>query len=456
MNIQDQDIYKEVERVINSGGKQIAYHLRCIVHTPEEDIEAFWVENRTLRGVYDSKNYADEHTIGAVFPMGTFNHKIVPYRDQLEVTFIRTPLQTFGEVNVNDERAILGKRYIAKLYDNSSPLLEANIPASASIEKSDRAALTSAYIQLIDKTIYTLRVKKIGGVLKKCKPKDAILAIMGKYSEINSQDGNRGQIKVDVIDGITEQQFTNVPLKPEKLVHFPLLLDRVVGGLYPTGLGRYFKDMTWYIYPLYDTERFKKGEKGLTLINVTADRFPNPEVSYLKTQDQLIVVSTAKVKHIDNSEFKQLNLGNGVQYLDAENSFKNFVEVKDNKIYVNGAKNTKVFLLEKRDDEEQWVPESEDAVTSFHNLEASKISERLGSYVMVSWENCDESLLRPGMPVRFLYMDGNVPTELFGTLLSIEVFDTVNSRAVKQLRHLSNAMLTIFINRHIRNTGTTT
>lgn len=454
MNIQDQDIYREVERVVHSGGKQIAYHLNCIIHTPTEDIDVFWVEKRELMQDY-ALAYAEELVIGVVLGSGTFNHKVVPHRDILEVTFIRTPLQSFGDFNPNEERQLFGKRYKAKLLDNSSSVLESNIPGQVSLEKADRTNLISVRMQLIEPVLFALRLKTFGGTLKQAKPREALRAILGSLSTINSTDGNKGNIRVHVADNITEEVFANVPIPVSKLVHFPLVLNQIVGGLYPTGLGRFFKDLTWYVYPIYDTSRFKKERVGLTLVNVTADKFPNPEVSFLKTDDQVVVISTGQVKHIDRSESLQLNVGNGVRYLDAKNSFKNFAEVKDNKIYVNKDKNTKTFLSELRKEDEQWVPEADDRVTSFHNLEASKISERLGSYVMVSWENCDESVLRPGMPVRFLYMDGQTPTELFGTLLSVEVFDSVNTRNVKQLRHLSNASLTIFIQRNIRPEGLT-
>jgi hypothetical protein len=54
-------------------------------------------------------------------------------------------------------------------------------------------------------------------------------------------------------------------------------------------------------------------------------------------------------------------------------------------------------------------------------------------------------LLLPGMPVRYIFQDGEVTRELYGTLNAVETLDYNTNNTISNPRFVTMALLTIFV-----------
>ena len=207
------------------------------------------------------------------------------------------------------------------------------------------------------------------------------------------------------------------------------------------------KDNYWYIYPPYDTTRFTKAKRVLTIINLQADRYPNPERSYRLNGDNVILLSTSQVIHVDKSEEAMLNGGNGVRFADASAMMKSAVKVEGNKAIFDKSENASEFIFEERETGLNMVMESQTKITGNKNFEYSKLAAKNGGIFQCTWENANLDVLTPGMPTKILYMEKDEPRELYGILVGVDgqIAPITPGGGEKQFR--CNVALTIFVER---------
>ena len=91
------------------------------------------------------------------------------------------------------------------------------------------------------------------------------------------------------------------------------------------------------------------------------------------------------------------------------------------------------------------MPESEARLTTAYNLEYSKIAQRMGNVVQVTWESSDDRLIYPGMPVRFMYLDGRIARAVYGTVIGCHTQYMQTNTNPRARKFKSNSILTLFI-----------
>ena len=102
-------------------------------------------------------------------------------------------------------------------------------------------------------------------------------------------------------------------------------------------------------------------------------------------------------------------------------------------------------VVNPRADENNFAPVGISRITSNKNKELSALAIRQGSFMQYVWENSDDSLLYPGMPIRLLYLDNNKPTETYGCLVSVETYEMPVNKAFGQTKMGCHTALTVFI-----------
>ena len=65
---------------------------------------------------------------------------------------------------------------------------------------------------------------------------------------------------------------------------------------------------------------------------------------------------------------------------------------------------------------------------------------------MFAWENCNLSLVRPGMMVKIVYIKGDEIVELQGCLLKVHLSVALDGMAITATTYKNIAALAVFVN----------
>lgn len=436
-NILETIMREEITAITTSPAQVVSYNYRVEIHTPTLTIPALMVSSVNLLRDYYTR-FGDVVSLQASFAMGDVLHRILPYHTQLEITLIKIPLQTnskYEEITGAGNRVI---RYTAKLYNAENVLLEGKQMEAASQSESNKNNLIALDFQLISRDLEELRVKTFGSIIRKSNGADAIRAVLMchclKTRGVDVEPGYSAQIK----------EHITVPHQ-SRVVDIPKLINKLVGGLYPTGFRYYMQGSMWYLYSPYNVKRYDTSPTTLTIINLPKDKLSQMEVTFRKVGGQVIILATGDTSHFDESETSIQNQGNGFKFVDSNKVFQDFGEIKDNKFIVNRTKNVTQVVNKNQERAVNIAPEISTRVTSGYNLEYSEVMRRAGSLVQVQWESSEIDHIHPGMPVRYMYMDSGLPKEIYGRVIATETKSRQTNRSPTQRIFTNDSILTVFV-----------
>ena len=444
MAVENTALQIEIEKVLDSGPKDVNHYWSCEIHTPKETLLPERLISVDFIRNYD-ETYGDNNRLEVLMPRGAFFHRIIPHKNNLTVTVKRTPIGENSDSEVTDNAEQV-RRFRAILLRDDNPLLEANLNQVSSETSVDHTDLDRVEFQLIDLALEQLRLKTTGGIVRKAVPANALRALLSQLS-FNLQLPKNAEVKgVDLVDPDNTDVRDHVIIpQGTKVTTLPMWIQVHCGGVYSKHMGYYLQNGIWYIYPQFAFNRFSETNRSLTVVSVPRDRYPDVERTHLKDGDKLIVLSTQGVRFHDDSEDLQLSLGNGVRYADADYSLESLVEVTDNKALMRKADRAAEFLLQNRPDGQNTAFFSEERITQNHFEQSSKLSRRAGTHVEVMWDNSNPDYVYPGMPVRYLYQAEDEVGVLEGTLLRAHTYVSLSGIGVGNTRHLSKTVLVLFV-----------
>lgn len=431
---------QEIDAITRAPAQITAYNYKVIVHTPERNIKALMVSSvHVLRDYYT--RFGDVVSLQASFPLGEAVHDILPHHGNLEITLIKIALLNGSNYLPQGDRGNQVERYTAKLYDIKNKLMEGNNLVLADKMASNSGDIMTLDFQLISPSLELLRTKTFGSTVRNAIGMDAIRAILLHTAE-------EGITNVTVDEGYDTKvrEHINIPHNT-RIVDLPKYVNKAVGGIYPTGFRYYFQKNQWYIYAPYNIKQFHTSMNTLTIVNIPKDKLPGLEVTFRKTPNQLIILATGDTAHFDHSEQQTYNLGNGVRFVDSRSIMNGYGTVEDNKLIVDRSKN--VTQVANPDQQRSVVIANQSSIkiTSSYNLEYSELMRRAGSIVQCVWESSEVGHLYPGMPVRYLYMDGEQAKEIYGRLLADETKTRQSNRHPTQRIFVNDSVLTLFVSK---------
>lgn len=444
MAIENTPLMSQILEIATGGERNVHLNVWCEIKANGVTIKPLKLLSFSSAELYD-ENFAEVVMAEISIGLGTFNHDIYPYRDNLEIKVYKQPIKEVSDAE-DPNLKIRSYKYRAVLVDESSAKLEASRNKAAAKDIQDVSGIKTFTVQLIDPLIEQLRMKTVGGVLRKTCAGDALRLMLdreGKNLPLSTQELIKG---VDIVTPYnTEIRDHMVIEHGTRLTSLPNLFQDKMGGVYPTGIAHFIKDLTWYIFPRYDVKRFSKTPNTLTVINVPQDKMPGIERTFKQTPKRLVILATGQVKHFDPSEDRQLNEGNGARFTDARKVLGGIGEVVNNKLVIKRSDTTSEFVSELRKTGLNNVLNGVKRFTVNAYAEMTALASRGGSYITLLWENSDPSLLRPGMPVRLLYeYNGNVE-EVYGLLIRAESDTFTKVPGITSRRYTTNTAVTLFI-----------
>lgn len=445
MDILDTLVTNEITQITSQAQSEYVHRWVLIIKANGKEIKPLYIDNIHVDRLYH-KNYADEVVINATFTVADYQFNILPYRSNLEASLTKIILVSDPTGGINNEKPRASAHYRVQLQNANSDSIGGDNPLMVNKDMSTKVGSQTVRMQLYNPALDILKKKTFGTNLRGTDPLDAIGYVLTKFCQSDGSvvtDNIRG---VDIDPSFKKMQREHIPIPHNvPVVEVPHVIDRVCGGLHPAQMRYYLQSQIWFIYPIFDHQRFMVSTATLTVIKIPKTRLPSLEKTFRVTGVQVIVLSTRDTTHQDNSETKQQNLGNGVRFVDSKNITGQFYQTQGNKAVGSNKQNLTEATYEPRDGNN--FLQAGVGVTDKYNHEYAKLAERSGSYIQTQWENANIDLLRPGMPVRYIFQDGDTTQELFGTLVSVESLDYRNNSIVTDQRFTTIALLTLFVSR---------
>lgn len=438
-------LMREVSSILESGQGVSHYHVECVIKAGDEWITPTRLDLYSLERDYEH-GYGDVLVLEMIMGLGTYAYKLFPKRDQLWVDITSTPLYENSDAQRSDIPR-RQRRYRAILMDQENPGLVGRMPQASSEDDLNLTAPKKVEMQLVDEGLYQSRMITVGRLYRKATPMHALKSLFTETTAL--VDGrNQQQIKgVEIVDGFNQTQRDHVIIPHgTPLFHVPDLLQTDQGGLYAAGIGCYLQNQQWWVFPPYNTQRFTKARRTLTVLNIPPNRYYGAERTYRATDRQVIIVAAGDMSTNDDGRYQQLNDGNAVRFTDARRLLV-YGDTDNNKTQLRRQDNVFEFEGPQMDgglSNARWSKERASANPFPHY---TRMAKRNGRYMTVEWLHGDASLLEPGMPVKFLTAAENALQTFYGVLLGVHEQRIPSEQGVNTRRYPASVRLKVFITR---------
>lgn len=441
MELEFTPLYKEVLDVIASCQRQSQFFYKAtfLLGEPSKSSELYEpvsVDAITIQRNYVD-NYTDEISLTCKIPLGKYAFKIYPNRTWLRVNLQRCALKDDSSVDEGAESKI--QTYNAVLIEDTKAVTQMQGAEAKSEEALDLVEILTVRFQLFDQTLSKIRTIQVGGIYRDMTPAQITRALINRYSK------DLGVEAVDMKPPNNETPRVQTVITSKiNLCDLPGYLHNK-HGIYNSGLGTYIQNKKWYLFPLYDTSRFKSEKTTLTLYIVPKTKFPEIETTYRIQGDSLVIIATSNTDFRGDNDINYIVSGNGVRYADDSKVVDDYISVEDNKASIKRANNTSEFTSGVRGDNLVQAPVISDVFTSNPYVQFTDLAKRKGGTFKVHWENSHPAMLTPGLSTRIVYFDKGQLQEAYGVYIGGSHV-SFKAGGMFTSKHVSTSMLYFFTN----------
>lgn len=434
---------EEFDKIATGKQYSVKYDISCMIHTPTENIKALFVMDFSLLRDYIN-NFSDVLTITPVFGSGTITHSIMPHNESLDMTVTLRPLANVPDYVKSETENIKEYRFKAILFEDSVSVIESNQTSDTTKSQKDIEDISALKIQLVNPLQLKLRGKTFGGIIRDTDPVTAIRLLLTKYSIMGAMESQYALKGVNVERGHTSKVRDHIVVPHlTPIIRLPMVIDRLVGGIYPTGFQYYLQKDMWYLFSPFNVKAFEKSQNTLTVVNITKNKLAQLERTFRRTPTQVILLSTGEVKFKSHSFKNEINESTGTTYIDASRVMDGYGSNDGNKFIVNRQQNINEFTMSSKPD--AIAKQSKAKITSSHYNERTSMAFKSGALLQFVWENGVDEIIVPGMPVRFIYMDGKEPKQVYGVVCALESSYITESVGVMQRKFSNNIIVSCFV-----------
>lgn len=442
-------IWAEVDKIFKQEQPIIHHKWECFVHANGKTHKCMYVNTYSQFGNY-MENFTDRLTITATIPEGTWQHEIIPYKNNLEITLRKTPMHASVNPIIKENAEIEMYRYKAFLFDTSSKILESTLPSSESGEVLNRLKAHTFEAQLVNKTVDKIRLLQVGGTYPNVTGFTLVRELLTKYSLRINEDMSDNIIGVTYYPKPSEIVKNQINIDdgsyliygPNSAIH---QINRQAGGIFLYGFKYYHQKDQWFLFAPYDTTQYETSTDSLTIINIPNNRLTNSEKTWRKTPTQLFILATSEVRAIDMSNEKQMNEGNGTRFLDSSKIMEGFTDYDEDEDLpvIHGKQVLSEFILEEREDAVFNVT-GQSKITNAHHIEYAELTRRNGATIQIKWEHAKSGMIYPGMPTKYVYLVDDIPFEIYGCVIGVQYQDQLLTNNPADQKFGTVAAITIF------------
>jgi hypothetical protein len=396
-----------------------------------------------------AQRYGDNSVLVAWFVDKDYKDVILPNTKDLEVIITKTQIAKPGAKNATITGSGITTRYKGTLVDSSVP----EVSESNTFNHDTSNSMRSLSFQLMDRALYQLRMTKAGAILRATTAEDALKVLLtAKSISLDIDDSCKPQgvemvpadtaLKADGTANIRE----HVIIRPDvSLFDLAGYIQKFCGGIYNNGIGQYYKDKTWFVFPLFDNSRAGTADRTLTIIRVPADSMPDIDNSYTLRGNHLFVLATDEAISIDQSDHNQLNDGNSVIYPTATGVMSKMMPADDSVGFASESDVMGRVSVESRPDGLNNASFNVQTATDNTAAVLSKLARASQQMMQFGWAYSDPSLLYPGMPTRVLYNKNGVIETMQGTLIGGDSFTEMATPGMATEHYQTKTALTVLV-----------
>jgi hypothetical protein len=452
MDITKTILWAEVNRIIQQPAPLVLYRYTALVHTVNKDLTTMKVLNVDYIRDY-ANNIGDVNHIVVVMPVGEYIHNVYPYRNNLELTLVREPLNSTVGSNAGNNPVSM-ERYKAVFLSEENPSLSGISAGLTNKTSQDLAAIIEIKFQLINRDLEPLRIKTMGGTFNNITADKLIYGIMAGESLKILVDGKPVIDAVDVVKPDNLEVKKHVIIPHGTLLHsVPTFIQHKMGGVYNSDIGTYLQvykeKRTWFVYPLFNTDRFKSNSPKIIFYNIPKERYTGIEKTFRVAGDTTYVIATSDVSYHDDAENSHLNSGVGFKLTDAKAMMaKPVTMTAEGPVGARANLNTEV-ALKARADTLNYAPNASDGISSNPFVEYSKVQQKNGSLINITWEHSDGSIIYPGQPCKLVLLENGFLNELEGVVVYNHLVIQLNGSGVFASQHKTTSLLTLFLKKTV-------
>ena len=445
-DITQSPIWIEVMDIAASGAKPVKVKLQGMVHTTDADLPVVKVVSYDVCRDY-ANNIGDVMEVEFLLGLGDYAAKVYPKRANLEFSLKITTLQESGQSEKTSEK-IKTLRFKAVFLPDVN-----ESPAGSDADSVDTDALNSkgflnVRLQLIDRNFEALRIKTIEGAFREATPEQLIYClVMGEASKI-LVDAKPVVDAIDIVEPDNKEARGCAAFKSgTKILNIPTIIQEQAGGVYTSGIGTYFQRYeersTIFVYPIFNTTRFKKSQCDRAIFYaVPKGRLDGMDRTYSTDGTILKVVATGQKKYSDTTDTDYMDKGSGFRMNDARALLKKpALLTKEGATASRGRFNFEV-AAEEREDGLNYLHQAEGPSSNPYK-EYSKVTSRKTARIDLEWQNAQIDLLYPGMPCKYVFMDQDELVELHGTVVFAQAATALNGASIISSLYLSTATLVL-------------
>lgn len=397
------------------------------------------------------KGFADEIVVEAMFVRSDYDQYMFPNRDVLQMTIVRTPIGTVTD-RVDTGQSPQARLFKATLVNPVNQTIDQGSGGYSGSEQYSNMTMLPLQFQLVELPVEQLMMMTVGGIYRKTTPAAVLKSALTQFSQtLQGLDNASSVVGVDmypvpVPDGQKAPKVREHIVIPHgtRLVCLADHIQEKEGGIYDTGIGAYYRQPNWYVYPPYDVTRFQKSLRTLTVLIVKSAEMPGMDCTYRVDGSAVTIVANGNIKHVDPVDHAAVNQGSGVRFAKAQSLLDGFTD--GTSAGVAKAQDVMTgFITSARESLKNYVPFSGNRITDNAPHELSKLAARQGQRVQLNWQRADATLIEPYMPVRLLYETGGLLYEFSGTVLNTQAQVHPDQPGMTNARYYQDVGMTLFV-----------
>lgn len=439
-------LQRAAERI--SNGAYTRYGMNIIFVTPAGNVEGRYVIEFTSSSQF-AKKFTTDYTVQTLVNMYDYRYKIFPHRDNLKAIVQIIPMDTAADRYLTS-RPTFQETYRCLLIDNDDTAANGGSPITSKREADPRDEEFVFRAQLVEIPSERISYKQGGGLFTYSKTEEVLKGFL--QSQVDAESANNPDMgKVDIsmvpIDPLVPERDSIIIPHDKYLVDVPGYIQEHQGGLYTKAVGSFILRNKWFIFPVFDTERFVKSTKRLKIIQLDGLKAPISDRTFTVDGGEITVLCTTSGKMQDLSVSGQINDGTGTRFLKATEMFENTSVGDPNKEAFNREGVSADFQVGKRADGNNIAKYSDNLITDNIVNEYSKIAFRKGQLFITIWQRSLARLVEPGMPMRLYYDKGGKTVVYDGTVIQIDEQWTSEAKGLVSKSMISTAAIVCFIDK---------
>ena len=441
MAIEDYSVYEDLLKLADGPEYGTSKKFECTLIIDDYQLRAMSVNNYSYNRDY-KESYSDSSIIEVLIPMGTYMSKIYPLRQKLMVKLKTTVVGKHGE-EIDIDKGTSVQLFRATIVDSRDPsILDVN-DESENINLGDTSTLMTIELQLTDIVLEAIRQIGFQSIVRDSDLESVIKCLLRGDSFIG--DDIIKPLGVLMAPSDNTKVYKQIIFSPDlNLIEIPDWLQNNY-GVYNNGLGVYLQKGFWFVFPLFQTEKFKEDDSSVTIVSMPPSKMTGSEKTFSFKDKHLVILATGDRDHFDNTDAMQRNIGNGYRYINGDKVIDDYSKVLDGNIVVPKKENIIEFKSINRADGKNYIPFLKDIATVNHPKVLSKIAKASSNTLTINWENSLPDLLIPGMRVRYLYRENYEVKTITGVLINVlQTYSAINE-GLLQDTHSSMSILTILM-----------